>query len=459
LISRQKLNPAKTIAAIATPPGVGGVGVIRVSGPLVPDIAKSITKKTLKPRFVEYVCFFNAHDCCIDKGIAILFLSPKSFTGEDVLELHGHGGHFVLNELLLQVLSLGAHMAAPGEFLLRAFLNNKLDLIQAEAIDHLINAHSSRAARASMHSLNGVFSKKINCIIDRVISLRTHMESAIDFSEEGIELVHKVNLINTIKNISKEIDDLIQLTKQGERLLSGTNIVITGKTNAGKSSLFNLFAKNDLSIVTDIPGTTRDIVKAQVSIGGFPFNILDTAGLNYKDSVIEKEGVRRALLQLSKADLILFVVDIFEEDSFDPYLLFPTLNKHISSLSRFIVVANKIDKTSYHAHVNKCSTHKTVFLSVKTGEGVGLLELELQREAGLLDQQESVFSARQRHVKALELAKKHIDMPIFALMHDYNLELCAEELRIMHNVLATITGDFLTEDLLGEIFSKFCIGK
>ncbi len=454
-----KSTDIETIAAIATPQGKGGVGIVRVSGPLALSIATSITGKVPRPRMAEYASFVDQAGVCVDKGLVLFFASPNSFTGEDVLELQGHGGPVVLNEVLGQALAHGARMAEPGEFSLRAFLNNKIDLVQAEAIAQLIDAKSHQAAHAAINSLDGAFSEKIADLVSRLVNLRTYTEAAIDFPEEEIDFLSDGKVIDLATSLLQEIDLTLQLAVQGEILFEGTNVAIVGKPNAGKSSLLNALAKQDLSIVTDIPGTTRDVVKTQITIDGLSFNVADTAGLNQSDNVVEQEGVRRALEQLKKANLVVCVIDGTTQKESDPFKLFPEWTDVLSEKTKIIVVINKIDKTKKSADVRRSSKYKEVFLSAKTGAGIELLQQELKKAAGFVEQQEGIFSARKRHVEALRLAKKHAANGFEKLRREASGEIFAEDLRYAQKALSTITGEFRADDLLGKIFSEFCIGK
>lgn len=444
---KNKLMKHDTIVARATPEGRGGVAVIRVSGPKVRSIAEAILKQLPKPRYATFSSFFDPSDDVIDEGLALFFEGPHSFTGEDVLELHGHGGLYVVDRLIRCVISLGARLAKPGEFSERAFLNDKIDLIQAEAIADIIEASSVNAAKAAIRSLQGEFSKKIENFLSSLIRLRMYVEAAIDFAEEEIDFLKDDKIARDLQSLIQELQSIEAGAQQGSLLRQGIKTVIIGKPNVGKSSLLNALSEKEVAIVTDIAGTTRDVLRENIVIDGMPLHIIDTAGLRESQDVVEREGIRRAHLEMSDADLILCVSDARENA------------EDISFLPQdipVIMVKNKIDIILETPKIKTSNTHSEIFLSAKTYQGIDLLKQEIKRCAGLKENTEGVFSARVRHLSALARARDALHQGTTHLMAG---ELLAEDLRTAQLALNEVTGEFTTDDLLGKIFSSFCIGK
>jgi len=442
-----------TIAAIATPPGAGGIGVIRVSGPSVPSIIHELLGDQLKPRYATYSRFRDQQGNLLDQGIALHFPQPNSFTGEHVLELHAHGSPVMLNLLLQRLFQLGARPARPGEFSERAFHNDKIDLTQAEAIADLIASRSEIAARAALRSLEGDFSRKVNLILKLIIRLRTYVEAAIDFSEEEINFLSSPHLLKDLDILQKKISTLLIEAEQGAQLRDGLHVVIVGPPNAGKSSLMNMLAQSERAIVTAIPGTTRDTLRETIQIDGIALNLVDTAGLRDSSDIVEQEGIRRAYDELACADVMLLMIpsgSVFSDTS---------IFGKISQKTQKIIVHNKIDLTDEPAHAKYSGNEVSVWMSVKTGEGLELLRQELKRLAGYGEGSEGTFSARARHVQALKQVAAHLNATRQWLEIGQMGELVAEELRIAQQSLSSITGEFVADDLLGEIFSNFCIGK
>lgn len=449
-----------TVAAIATPPGRGGVGIIRVSGPKSSDICQTIIGCVPNPRVAHYAAFSGADERRIDEGLAIFFKQPHSFTGEDVLELHGHGGPVVIDMLLRRVLSLGARLARAGEFSERAFLNNKMDLVQAEAVAQLISASTEQAAVAAMRSLQGDFSAVITKLVEDLILLRLYVEAAIDFPEEEINFLADAHIRDSLQALLAQVVDLCQQAQQGVLLDEGVNVVIAGRPNAGKSTLLNSLTGQDTAIVTPIAGTTRDIIKAQINLDGVVLNIIDTAGLRETEDLIEQAGIRRALQAIELAALVLVVIDGADEQNLDPRVLYPELMQQINSQTKVLVVCNKIDKTELQPTIKSNPEYSVVYISANTGAGLDLLRAQIKdvigMTAGAADS--SMFLARRRHLDALARAQQAL------LSGKHNLEiaageLLAEELKQAQLALSEITGQFTSDDLLGRIFSEFCIGK
>lgn len=446
---------APTIAAIATPAGRGGIGIVRVSGAGVATIAEALLGTLPTPRRARLAVFRDAHGQPIDHGIALFFPAPASFTGEDVLELHGHGGPVVLDNLLARVIDLGARIARPGEFSERAFLNGKIDLAQAEAIADLIEAGSSAAARAALRSLEGEFSGRVHALTEAVTRLRTHVEAAIDFPDEEIDFLADTRVAQSLHALLTDTAALQREAQQGVLLRDGLTVVIAGPPNAGKSSLLNALAKRDIAIVSHQPGTTRDVLHERIAIDGMPLHVIDTAGLRQTRDDIEAEGVRRAREQLARADLVLFVYDASAEDDLATGIAESQLPPDL----RRVVIRNKIDVTGEDPTVRPTNDGAEISLSVKTGDGLGLLHDELCRAAGLQPTGEGSFSARRRHLEALARTAQHLTHASRHLESSRAGELIAEELRLAQQALGDITGEFTADDLLGRIFGDFCIGK
>jgi tRNA modification GTPase len=455
-----KTYHSDTIAAIATPPGYGGVGIIRVSGSLALNIAQTIIGVIPKPRAAEYHSFKDEQQQIIDKGIVLYFKAPHSFTGEDVIEFQGHGGPVVLDMLLKRIIALGARIAKPGEFSERAYLNDKIDLAQAEAIADLINSHSEHAARGAIRSLEGDFSVMVHQIVEQVTHLRMYVEAAIDFPDEEVDFLTDGVVLTSLNNIIDAVTDLLAKAKQGALLQEGINIVIAGKPNAGKSSLLNRLSGKETAIVTDVPGTTRDILKEYISIGGIPAHIYDTAGLRETDDVVEKEGVKRALKQIQQADIILLVFDGSEFSARTPTKIIAHYQQQqLTENKQVILVCNKIDKTGEAVSVNKHDSMTLIQLSAKTGEGIDSLQQSILAIIGCEPATEGTFIARRRHVQALNLALQRLQAAQIQFEQRVAGDLLAEDLREVQGILGEITGFVTADDLLGRIFSSFCIGK
>ncbi|MGY6274276.1 tRNA uridine-5-carboxymethylaminomethyl(34) synthesis GTPase MnmE [Methylomonas sp. MgM2] len=445
------MNSGDTVAAIATPPGNGGVGIIRISGPAAADISRKITGKLPEPRYARYCHFRDGNESIIDSGIALYFPAPTSFTGEDTLELHGHGGSVVLDMLLRRVLDLGARLANPGEFSQRAFLNNKIDLAQAEAIADLITCGTEQAVRSAQQSMQGVFSEQINELVDELIELRVYIEAAIDFVDEEIDFLSDGTVATRIEQLRDRIRQIHATAQQGRLLHDGMTVVLAGKPNAGKSSLLNALAGHDAAIVTDIAGTTRDVLRERIQIDGMPLHIIDTAGLRDSDNVVELEGIRRAKLEIEKADKVLLLMDSTERENGE-------LLKELPVGVDVTRIFNKIDLTGQPPHIAEYDQGTDIYLSAKTGEGLDLLKQHLKNSVGFGETIANVFIARRRHLLALNAAQESVENAAEQLNHQAS-ELVAEDLRQAQTRLSEITGEFSSDDLLGEIFGSFCIGK
>jgi tRNA modification GTPase len=441
-----------TIAAPATPPGAGGVGVLRLSGPDAHRIGEVVTGKGLKARVAHFRPFLDAEGRVIDSGIALFFRGPASFTGEDVVELQGHGGPVVQAMLMRRVLELGARPARPGEFSERAFLNDKLDLTQAEAIADLVASGTESAARAAQRSLEGAFSQRIDAIQTTLTELRVFIEAALDFPDEEIDFIAESDVVERLRALSGDLDTLIDSARQGQVLRDGVTVAIIGEPNAGKSSLLNALAGRDSAIVTDIPGTTRDVLRETLSLDGLPVHIADTAGLREAEDVVEAEGIRRAREALSTADIALLVLD--GSKPLTPQL---ALKHEIPGDVRCIEVLNKSDLTGESPAVDAAGWRVT--LSARNHLGLSGLVSLLHQAAGLGETREGAFSARSRHVEALRRARDHVAEGVSQLRELGPPETLAEELRLAQQDLSEVTGEFLPDDLLGAIFSSFCIGK
>ncbi len=445
-----------TIVAAATPPGRGGIGIVRISGVKTPEIAAVLLGELPPPRHATFARFVDTHHEPIDAGLAIFFPAPHSYTGEHVLELHGHGGPLVLEALVARVLELGARRAEPGEFTQRAFLNDKLDLAQAEAIADLIDAGSREAARAAMRSLQGEFSNMVRGLTDAVIELRTYVEAAIDFPEEEVDFLADEQLQHRFATVQEHFDGVEQCARQGRLLREGMTVVIAGRPNAGKSSLLNRLAGYDAAIVTPIPGTTRDIVRERIDIDGMPLHVLDTAGLRQGGDEVEEEGIRRAQVEMRRADRVLFVLDAVTDPAARAYT---DERARLPSDVPVTLVFNKCDLTTGIPVVDTYSGPPRVTLSALTGEGMSELRAHLKLCMGFQTLDAGTVSARQRHLDALSRARVRVDDAARLLRERRAGELVAEELRLAQQSLNEITGEFSSDDLLGRIFSSFCIGK
>jgi len=436
-----------TIAAIATASGKGAIGIVKISGASSLDIAKIITRKELSPRQARYTPFYNAQGVTVDHGLAIYFKGPDSYTGEDVLELQSHGNHVLLDQLLQAATRAGARAARPGEFTERAFLNNKIDLAQAEAVSDLIQASTAEAASAAVRSLQGEFSEKVTAIRDQLLNCRVYIESALDFAEEEIDFLKDNELAERFAALNKSVEQLLLRSHEGALLRDGISIVIAGLPNVGKSSLLNRLTGQDTAIVTDIAGTTRDVLREKINLDGMPIHIVDTAGLRSSDDPIEQEGVRRAHDQISQADRILFVVEAGKTP--EPSLL-AELPKHVPQT----IVINKSDLQK-----DILPDENNIVVSAKNGEGIDTLREHLKLCAGFEKTSEGALMARSRHIEALNKAQQNIKDAHTNLVSMGAGELAAEELRLAQDQVNQITGEFTSDDLLGEIFSRFCIGK
>ncbi len=449
-----------TIAAVATPPGKGGISVVRVSGPLVHRVISNILHTELSPRQANYLPFYASDGQVIDQGVAIFFKAPYSFTGEDVLELQGHGGPIIMDMLLEAVLQSGVYLAKPGEFSERAFHNDKLDLAQAEAISDLIDCGSRQAAKSAMRSLTGEFSKKVHELLEKVIYLRIFVEAAIDFPEEEIDFLQDSKVSEQTNAISSFMKKLLENAEQGSLLREGMKVVIAGKPNAGKSSLLNALAGKESAIVTNIEGTTRDVLTEQISIDGLPIHIVDTAGLREASDQVEKIGIQRAAKEIESADRILLVVDASQQTMVDVSTEITQYIDPSIDLPPITVIRNKIDLIAQERLADfQIGQFETIALSANTGMGIDLLRDHLKESVGFDAAESGTFMARRRHIDALKKAQQHINQGFSQLAEFSAGELLAEELKLAQDCLNEITGEFTSDDLLGKIFTSFCIGK
>ncbi len=453
------VNP-ETIAAVATAQGRGGVGIVRVSGPLAESIAMAVCQHSLRPRYAHYGAFHGQANDVLDQGLALYFPGPHSFTGEDVLELQGHGGPVVLDLLLRRCVQLGARLARPGEFSERAFLNDKLDLAQAEAIADLIEASSEQAARNALRSLQGEFSRRVHALTEQLISLRIYVEAAIDFPEEEIDFLADGHVLGLLDAVRHDLTLVLREAGQGALLRDGMTVVIAGRPNAGKSSLLNALAGREAAIVTEIAGTTRDVLREHILIDGMPLHVVDTAGLRDTEDQVEKIGVARALQAINQADRVLLVVDATAAEASDPFALWPEFLDQRPAPSKVTLIRNKADLSDEPVGLQVCTDgHVTISLSAKSTAGLDLLREHLKACMGYEQTAESSFSARRRHLEALQQASEHLEHGYAQLTLAGAGELLAEDLRMAQQVLGEITGAFSSDDLLGRIFSSFCIGK
>ncbi|MCH8249064.1 MAG: tRNA uridine-5-carboxymethylaminomethyl(34) synthesis GTPase MnmE [Proteobacteria bacterium] len=439
-------NLTDTIVAAATPPGTGGIGIVRVSGDKTEQIARTLLGSLPEPRSAAYRAFRNSDGEKLDAGLALYFPAPASYTGESVLELHGHGGPLVISQLVESIVEQGARRAEPGEFSQRAFLNDKLDLVQAEAIADLINAGTAQAARAALRSLSGTFSRAVAALAEQLVQLRLHVEAAIDFPEEEIDFLSDDLLQRRLDECAGAFALLQQEVTQGRVLRDGFQVVIVGRPNVGKSSLLNLLSGQDAAIVTEVAGTTRDILREQIDIDGLAVELVDTAGLREDPDRVEEEGIRRARSALQSADAVLWIQDATDAEHGD-------INESLPEGVPVTVVRNKIDLC------NGPMDPEAVNLSAKTGEGLEALRQRIRDLAGYENLGEGAFTARKRHLHALERAAMHFSTGRTVLEETRAGELLAEELRLSLQALGEITGAVSSDDLLGRIFSEFCIGK
>lgn len=440
------------IAAIATAPGRGGIGVVRVSGSQLARFAAGLTPRALEPRRALLTAFLDGAGQPLDEGLLLFFAAPHSYTGEDVLELQGHGGPVVMRQLLQRCLELGARLARPGEFTERAYLNGRMDLAQAEGVADLIEASTALAARAALRSLQGNFSELIQQLTEKIIALRALLEATLDFPEEEVEFLTAGRAQQQLSAVREQLDVALAATRQGSLLREGIQAVLIGEPNVGKSSLLNRLAGEEVAIVTEVPGTTRDAVREQIDIDGLPVHIIDTAGLRETTDAVERIGISRTWAMIEKADLALLVSDAGHDNDSANRAIVARLP---AGLAR-IRVSNKIDLTQRKAARKHDGIEERIWVSAKTGEGLDLLKQAIWDQAGWHPSGEGMFTARTRHIVALQTARHHLAAA--AGMTD-RLELYAEELRLAHEALGGITGEYTPDDLLGEIFSKFCIGK
>lgn len=449
-----------TIAAIATATGRGGVGIVRVSGPKACLVAEQLLKIKLQPRHAHYCDFSSRSGDVLDQGIALFFPGPNSFTGEDVLELQGHGGPVILDLLLREITQLGIRLARPGEFSERAFLNDKLDLIQAEAIADLIDATSEQAARNALHSLQGAFSKRIHELVEALIHLRIYVEASIDFPEEEIDFLSDGKVARDLDCIISKLQQVFKEARQGVLVRDGMRVVIAGRPNAGKSSLLNALSGRESAIVTSIEGTTRDVLREHIHIDGMPLHIIDTAGLRESPDEVEQIGIQRAWHEIQQADRVLLLVDSRQSQLTDAHKIWPEFVEKLQDPNKITLVRNKIDLSNEVAGLFHSDTSDIyIGISAATGDGIDELKQHLKTIMGFSESGESGFTARRRHLDALERAQAFLASGKAQLQGYAAGELLAEDLRQAQNALGEITGEFTPDDLLGRIFSSFCIGK
>jgi len=455
------LNATDTIAAIATAPGQAGVGIIRISGPRVSTIARAMLGFTPRPRYAHYGPFYDQQGELIDEGIALFFPNPHSFTGEDVLELQGHGGTVILDLLLRAACDLGARLARPGEFSERAFLNDKLDLTQAEAIADLIESSSEQAARCAVRSLQGAFSSRIDALVEAVTHLRIYVEAAIDFPEEEIDFLADGKVANDLSQLLTDLDTILAEAQQGSILREGMKVVIAGRPNAGKSSLLNALAGREAAIVTAVEGTTRDVLREHIHIDGMPLHIIDTAGLRDSPDEVEQIGIARAWDEIRQADRILLLVDATTTPETDPHLLWPDFIDQLPPDAPLTVIRNKVDLTAEPTGIEQptADAAPVVRIAAKSADGLEVLRDHLKQCMGFASTTEGGFIARRRHLDALERAQVSLWQGQDQLQGYGAGELLAEDLRAAQDSLGEITGAMTPDDLLGKIFSSFCIGK
>jgi tRNA modification GTPase len=435
-----------TIVAAATPPGRGGIGIVRISGPATRAIAAAVLGRLPKPRYAHTAVFADADGSAIDTGLALFFPAPRSFTGEDVLELHGHGGPVVMDLIIRRAVELGARPARPGEFTERAFLNDKIDLAQAEAIADLIGAGSAQAARAALGSLAGEFSREVSALAAQIMELRVFIEAAIDFPDEDVEFLESPEVHGRLADISGRFERIGRAASQGRALSEGLRVVIAGRPNAGKSSLLNALAGHEAAIVTGIPGTTRDLLRERINIDGLPIHIVDTAGLRDSGNVIEEEGIRRARAEMRRADLVVYLIDASAGAA-------PGELEALPDDPPVLVVWNKMDIAAPPAG------HAGIAIAALTGAGLAKLRERLKAAAGYRAGDSGVYSARRRHLDALARAEILVQSAAARLAERSAFELVAEELRLAQQALGEITGEVTSDALLGAIFAGFCIGK
>ena len=443
----------EVIAAIATPPGRGGIGVVRISGLRLESMLRALVNMDVAPRVATRADFRSTDGGVIDQGLVLFFPAPHSYTGEDVIELQGHGGPMVLQLLLRRCLDLGARIAEPGEFTKRAFLNDKLDLAQAESVADLIDASTAEAARCALRSLQGEFSQRIEAMVQGLIDLRMLVEATLDFPEEDVEFLEKANALGTLEDLGQQLAAILAASRQGSLLREGIHVVIAGEPNVGKSSLMNCLAGEELAIVTDIPGTTRDAIRQTINVHGVPLRMIDTAGLREPMDKVEKIGISKTWDEITKADLVLWVSDATRLET---SVMDPDIAARLPTGVPQIRVVNKIDLCGEKPEKNAAEKATEVALSAKTGAGIERLRSAMLEAVGWGGNEEGLFMARERHLQALQTAQTHLGQASASMSQ---LELFAEELKLAQHALASITGEFTADDLLGKIFSHFCIGK
>lgn len=449
------MNTTDTIAAIATPPGKGGVGIIRISGPDARVIASALCSAPLpEPGRYRYSSFLDAQGESLDQGLVLAFRKPRSFTGEDVVELQGHGGPVVMDLLMQRLLGLGARLANPGEFSQRAFLNDRIDLAQAEAIADLIDSSTAEAARSAVRSLQGAFSQAVHELVEQLIGFRAYVEAAIDFAEEEIDFLGERQVADRMQSLRDLLKTTRERAHQGQLLRDGMTLAIAGAPNAGKSSLLNALAGRETAIVTDIPGTTRDLLHERIEIDGLPLHLVDTAGLRESSDPVEQEGIRRAREQMQQADRVLW---IYDGDADPGHRAFDTT--HLPQGVPVTRIRNKVDRSGAPVGLKQEGESLEIALSAKTGAGLDMLREHIKQCVGFSGESGGEFSARRRHLDALDRAAEHLDLGWQQLVTTQSGELLAEELRLAQQALSEITGEFAADDLLGRIFSSFCIGK
>lgn len=458
------INSTDTIVSIATAPGQGAIGIVRLSGKQALTIIQTIcqTENTLEPRKAQLKTFFSADQQAIDTGLAIYFQAPFSFTGEDVVELQCHGGMVVLNSLVNRCVKLGARLAQPGEFSQRAYLNDKIDLAQAEAIADLINAQTEQAAKNAHASLQGAFSQFIHRVSDQLLHLRLYVEAAMDFPDEDIDFIQDEQVKNQLSELINTLKETLQKAQQGQVLQEGLTVVLAGKPNAGKSTLLNVLAGHEAAIVTDIAGTTRDTLKERIQIDGLALNIIDTAGLRETVDVVEQVGIQRAEQAIETSDILLWLISLNELNHAD----FSSIEAQREALQAqypdkaMFILLNKADTLSAERIKQlQQQSPNALFISAKFEQGLDQLKTAIKRQAGLEQSPEGLFSARQRHVDALEQTLSHLQQADTQLKVSASGDLMAEDLKLAHDALGSITGQVSADDLLGHIFSSFCIGK
>lgn len=449
-----------SIAAQATAPGKGGVGIIRISGPACEQVALNLLGKVPQPRFADYLSFKDAQGQTLDQGLALFFKGPNSFTGEDVLELQGHGGPVVMDMLLQAVLKTpGVRLANPGEFSERAFLNDKMDLAQAEAIADLIESTSEQAVRSALNSMQGAFSQEVEQLVEQLTQLRIYVEAAIDFPEEEIDFLSDGKVAGDLAQIETQLHQVQNQAQQGSLIREGMKVVIAGRPNAGKSSLLNALAGKDSAIVTDIAGTTRDVLREHIHLDGMPLHIIDTAGLRDSPDEVEQIGIERAWQEIREADKVLFVVDANEQQQDNPEQIWPEFMAKLPPNLPLTLIRNKADLAGLSIEQSQSGRYACINLSAKQNQGVDILKEHLKAQMGYQGTTEGAFMARRRHLDAIEQAQQFLEQGKYQLETFNAGEMLAEDLRLAQQALSEITGEFSSDDLLGRIFSSFCIGK